>query len=107
MDIGRVLGNVVLTRKHAAYNGKKILMVQPLRLDGTPRGTPIVAADYVGAGVGDIVMTGSAPGVAKKVFGLDLAPLRTLIMAVVDAVHETEDGGRSKALVERGVWVGK
>ena len=107
MDLARVLGNVVLTKKHPAYDGKKILMVQPLRLDGTARGTPIVAADYVGAGAGDIVMTGSAPGVAKKVFGLDLAPLRTLIMAVVESVHETDGAGRSKALVERGAWVAK
>ena len=82
-------------------------MVQPLRLDGSARGAPIVAADYVGAGAGDIVMTGSAPGVAKKVFGLDLAPLRTLIMAIVDEAHETREDGKSKALVERGAWVGK
>ena len=43
-----------------------------------------VAVDYVGAGVGDTVIAGGAPGVAKSVFNLDKAPIKTLIMGIVD-----------------------
>ena len=42
--------------------------------------------DYVSAGIGNIVVCGGAPGVAKTVFDLELAPIRTLIMAIVDHI---------------------
>ena len=50
-----------------------------------------MAVDYVGSSVGDIVICGGAPGVAKEVFGLELAPIRTLIMAIVDKVDYKEN----------------
>ena len=43
--------------------------------------------DYVNAGIGDTVVCGGAPGVATTVFGIDRAPIRTLIMAIVDHIE--------------------
>ncbi len=84
MFIGKVVGNIVSTLKHEAYQNKKIMIVQPLDIEGNPKGSPMVAVDYVGAGEGDIVLAGSGPGVAREVFGLERAPIRTLIMGIID-----------------------
>jgi microcompartment protein CcmK/EutM len=46
--------------------------------------------DYVGAGIGDTVICGGAPGVAQDVFGLKRAPIRTLIMAIIDKIECNE-----------------
>jgi microcompartment protein CcmK/EutM len=55
MQIGRVIGDVVATRKDPAYAGITLLVVQPLAADRTPQGRPVVAVDSVGAGVGEHV----------------------------------------------------
>jgi ethanolamine utilization protein EutN len=86
MFLARVVNKVILTEKHSAYYGKIVFVVQPVLPDGKPDGNEWVAIDYVGAGIGDIVVCGGAPGVAKFLFNLELAPIRTLIMAIVDKV---------------------
>jgi microcompartment protein CcmK/EutM len=55
MQLARVIGTVVATRKDANLVGLKLLLVQPLTPDRTPAGRPLVAADAVGAGVGEEV----------------------------------------------------
>ena len=47
MLIGRVIGDVVATQKHASHHGRKALLVQPLNLDGSARGDAVVALDAV------------------------------------------------------------
>jgi len=86
MFLGRVKKRVVSVEKHEAYNGKIVFVVQPINPDGDEIGSEWVALDYVGAGVGDIVVCGGAPGVAKSIFKIELAPIRTLIMAIVDKI---------------------
>ena len=51
MQLARVVGTVVSTQKHPKFEGAKLLLVQPLALDDTPRGTALLAVDAVGAGV--------------------------------------------------------
>lgn len=55
MQIGRVIGDVVATRKDPALEGITLLIVQPLGPLREPQGRPIVAVDSVGAGVGEEV----------------------------------------------------
>jgi microcompartment protein CcmK/EutM len=55
MQLGRVIGDVVATRKDPGFEGTKLLLVQPLAADGTAAGRPLVAVDSVGAGVGERV----------------------------------------------------
>jgi bacterial microcompartment shell vertex protein len=86
MFLARVEKKVVSSQKNKAYNGKTVFVVQPVYPNGKPKGDEWVAIDYVGAGVGDIVVCGGAPGVARTVFNLELAPIRTLIMAIVDTI---------------------
>lgn len=90
MFLAQVEKKVVSSAKHKAYDGKTVYIVQPVEPDGKPKGAEWVAVDYVGANIGDIVVCGGAPGVARDVFHIDLAPIRTLIMAIVDKVEYTD-----------------
>lgn len=86
MYLAKIKKIVVSTEKHPAYNGKRLFLVETVRPDGKCTGEEEIALDYVGCGIGDTVVCGGAPGVAKDVFGLDRAPIRTLIMAIVDRI---------------------
>jgi len=55
MQLGRVIGHVVATRKDPNLTGMTLLMVQPISADGKPAGRSLIAVDSVGAGVGENV----------------------------------------------------
>ncbi|MBI3050270.1 MAG: EutN/CcmL family microcompartment protein [Acidobacteria bacterium] len=55
MQLARVIGDVVTTRKDENLIGLKLLVLQPIASDGTAVGRTLVAADASGAGVGEIV----------------------------------------------------
>jgi microcompartment protein CcmK/EutM len=55
MQLARVVGDVVATRKEPAFDGVALLVVQPIAADGQPVGRTLVAFDSVGAGVGETV----------------------------------------------------
>ncbi len=78
---------VVSTQKHRKFEGAKLLLVQPLNLDGTPRGSALLAVDGVGAGVDDkvlIVLEGRAAGEA---LGRTAAPVDAAIVGIIDSVE--------------------
>ena len=55
MQIARVIGDIVCTRKEPALESHTLLVIQPLTADGADSGRPLVAVDAVGAGVGERV----------------------------------------------------
>jgi microcompartment protein CcmK/EutM len=55
MQLARVIGDIVATRKDENLTGMTLLVVQPLTPDRQPAGKPLVAVDAVGAGVGEEV----------------------------------------------------
>ena len=85
MQIGRVIGDVVATRKDPALDGITLLVVQPLGPSREPQGRPIVAVDSVGAGLGELVMfcQGSSARLAPN---LKDAPVDAVIIGIVDTV---------------------
>jgi ethanolamine utilization protein EutN len=86
MVIGKVVGSVVATQKHRKFEGAKLLLVQPLTPDGSPRGTALLAVDGVGAGVDErvlIVLEGRAAGEA---LGKKAAPVDAAIIGIIDAI---------------------
>jgi microcompartment protein CcmK/EutM len=90
MQIARVIGTVVATRKHLKFEGAKLLLVQPVSLDDTPRGTPLLAVDSVGAGVHEkvlIVLEGRAAGEA---LGRKGAPVDAAVIGIIDQVDVQE-----------------
>jgi microcompartment protein CcmK/EutM len=55
MQLARVIGTVVTTRKDEQLESRTLLLVQPLTAGREPAGRPLVAVDSVGAGVGEEV----------------------------------------------------
>ena len=56
MKLGRVIGNVWATQKHPSVHAQRMLLVQPLRADGSDAGRPTTALDTCDAGPGDTVL---------------------------------------------------
>lgn len=87
MILGTVVGQVVCTQKDPSLLGKKILVVQPLRLDEMKSsGQPIVALDSIGAGEGEVVMV---VGGSSARFASDFSKTTVdqSIVAIVDSVE--------------------
>jgi ethanolamine utilization protein EutN len=87
MTIGRVVGQLVATQKNEKLEGTKLLLVQPLDLDGTPRGAPVLAFDAVDAGVGDRVLVLQEGRSAQLVLDRGVAAVDAAVVGVVDAVE--------------------
>jgi ethanolamine utilization protein EutN len=90
MQLGRVIGTLVSTQKHHKLDGAKLLLVQPVAPDGTPRGTPVLTIDSVGAGVGERVLMVIEGKAAGQALGRKAAPVDAAIIGIVDRVTMDE-----------------
>jgi ethanolamine utilization protein EutN len=86
MLIGIVIGDVVASQKVASHEGRKILMVQPIHLDGTDRGEAILALDAVGAGIGERVLLTIDGFSAMTAVGRPHSPIDSAVIGVIDFV---------------------
>ena len=86
MMIGKVVGTVIATRKEHELEGLKFLLVRGLDLDGKPTSTLVVAADVVGAGIGEVVLYASGSSARQTKMTKD-RPVDATIMAIVDQVE--------------------
>lgn len=84
MQIARVIGNVVSTVKNETLHGRKMLLVQTLDADLQPKGTPMIALDAVGAGVGELVFWCRGKE-ASFPFKRDETPTDCTIVGIVDS----------------------
>jgi len=91
MLIGRVIGDLVATQKHASHEGRKLLLVQPLNLDGSDRGDAVVALDAVDAGVGDKVLLATEGFSAMTSVGRPNSPIDMSVIGFIDHI-ELVDG---------------
>jgi len=85
--IARVVGNVVASQKQASHEGKKILLLQPLDLEGKPMGDVVVALDAVDAGVGDRVLAVQEGFSAMTSVGHIESPIDAAVIGVIDLVE--------------------
>jgi ethanolamine utilization protein EutN len=90
MLIARVIGEVVSTQKHASHEGRKILLVQPLNLDGTNRGDAVIALDAVDAGVGDRVLLATEGFSAMTAVGRPNSPIDMAVIGFIDHIDIPE-----------------
>jgi ethanolamine utilization protein EutN len=87
MLIARVIGELVATQKHASHEGRKILLVQPLNLDGSDRGDAVVALDAVDAGVGDRVLLSTDGYAASTSVGRPQSPIDMAVIGFIDQIE--------------------
>ncbi|HEV2491263.1 MAG TPA: EutN/CcmL family microcompartment protein [Candidatus Acidoferrales bacterium] len=90
MLIGRVIGDVVATQKAPSHEGRKILVVQPLHLDGTDRGEPVLALDAVDAGIGDQVLISTEGFSSMTAVGRPNSPIDMAVIGVIDSIDSPE-----------------
>lgn len=83
MKIAKVTGSVVSTKKEDGLVGSKLMIVRFESSSGVPYGSEEVAVDYVGAGIGEIVLvaSGSATRTAET---MRLKPIDLAIVGIID-----------------------
>ncbi|MGA2512000.1 MAG: EutN/CcmL family microcompartment protein [Candidatus Limnocylindrales bacterium] len=88
MKLGRVVGTVVSTINAPAFDERTLLLCDLLDPDGRPTGGYTIAVDTVGAGAGETVLLLDEGNSARQVLSAPGAPIRTLVVGIVDAVEE-------------------
>lgn len=83
MQLARIIGTVVATRKEPSLNGLRLMLVRALDDAGRETGSTLVAADAVGAGVDEVVLIASGSS-ARQTQQTDKRPVDAVIMAIVD-----------------------
>jgi microcompartment protein CcmK/EutM len=86
MILGRVVGNITSTINHAFYDARKLMVVERTGPDGEPLDDYLVAVDTVGAGAGERVLVLDEGNGARQVVGSKDAPVRSVIVGIIDAV---------------------
>jgi microcompartment protein CcmK/EutM len=87
MFLAEVVGTVVSPVQIAALDGGKLLLLRPLKPDGTPSGRTRVALDRAQAGVGDRVLVLDEGNGARQILGDPKAPVKTVVVGVVDYIE--------------------
>ena len=90
MQIARVIGTLVATQKHERFVGQKLLLVQPLTLEGRDQGAAVLAIDSVGAGVGERVLLVQEGKAAQAALGRQPAAVDAAIVGIVDMLEYTK-----------------
>jgi len=84
MLLARVEGNVVATRKHPSFEGRRLVICQPISNGGDAEGAPQVAIDAHGAGLHQRVIISSDGSAARLAVGDQKSPVRWMIIGIVD-----------------------
>lgn len=87
MKLAKVMGEAVATIKHSAYQGRKVLVVQPIDPNGEEAGKSFLAVDTVQAGVGEKVLVAREGNAARQACGDDNAPIHSVILGIVDEIE--------------------
>ena len=86
MQVGRVVGTVVATQNTRELEGAKLLLVQPVTLEGQPHGLAVLAIDSVGAGVGETVLVVLEGKAAGEALGKRGAAVDAAIVGIIDTL---------------------
>ena len=99
MFLARVIGTVVSTRKEPELEGLKLLLLKACDVEGKPSGGTLVAADAVGANLGEVVLYASGSSARQTAMTKD-RPVDAVVMAIVDTVEVPGTGGYDKSTSE-------
>ena len=90
MVLCKITGTLVATQKNEHLKSQKILIAQPINLNGKPIGRDILAIDSVDAGIGDTVLVVQEGQAAVQVLKNKKVPVHSVIVAVVDGMEVVE-----------------
>ena len=84
MIVGRVVGTVVSTINSPVFDGRKLLLCDLLGSDGEATGGYTIAVDAIDAGAGEVVLIIDEGNGARQIVQQDPAPIRAMVVGVVD-----------------------
>lgn len=84
MQTATVIGNATATVKHASLDGQRLIVLQPLNIQGQPEEFPILAIDDLGAGKGDKVFFTSDGKYVRRMVGRNDCPIRFAVQGLLD-----------------------
>lgn len=87
MILGKVVGTVVTTISHRDYKNRKLLVVQPMGLEGDSPDGDFLALDSTHAGTGDTVLVNREGNGARQVLNNPDACVISVIVGIVDSVY--------------------
>ncbi|PKN90621.1 MAG: hypothetical protein CVU42_14990 [Chloroflexi bacterium HGW-Chloroflexi-4] len=87
MILAKVIGTVVTTISHQGFKRRRLLVVQPLVMEGEKADDDFVALDASHAGIGDTVLINREGGGTRQVLRDPDAPVISLIVGIVDSVY--------------------
>lgn len=87
MYIAEIVGNIVSSQKNPHLSGNRLLIAQPLDLQGEETGPELIALDRVDAGEGDRVLLVEEGGSSRIAFSDDQIPIQAFVLAVIDSVE--------------------
>ncbi|HEX7620118.1 MAG TPA: EutN/CcmL family microcompartment protein [Anaerolineales bacterium] len=87
MILGKIVGTVVATISHQDYKNRRLLVVQPLVLDGESSGEDFIALDNSHAGIGDTVLVNREGNGARQVLKNPDACVISVIVGIVDSAY--------------------
>ncbi len=90
MKLARVVGTVVSTINNPSFDGRRLLVCDLLEPGGSAAGGYLIAVDVVGAGAGETVLLLDEGNSARQILGQAGAPIRTVVVGIVDAVEAHE-----------------
>jgi microcompartment protein CcmK/EutM len=90
MKLGRIVGTVVSTRKDEKIESLRLYVVRDLTMELGEKSSFVVAADAVGAGVGEVVLYASGSS-ARQTDMTNGRPIDAAVMAIVDVIDVNGD----------------
>ncbi|MCS7464598.1 EutN/CcmL family microcompartment protein [Paenibacillus doosanensis] len=90
MFLGKVIGSVWATQKEEGMDNLKLMVVQPIDFKDAEAGQSVIAADRIGAGVGEkVIVSRGSP--ARVLFSGKMVPIDAMIVGIVDSFDVTDD----------------
>lgn len=96
MKLARVVGTVTSTINVPVYDDRKLLLCDLVAPDGFPADGYLIAVDTVGAGAGETVLLMDEGNSARQILGASEAPVRALIVGIVDVVEVAAGEGQAE-----------
>jgi ethanolamine utilization protein EutN len=100
MFMGKVIGSVWATQKEEGMDNLKLLVIQPVDFHNRDSGQHVIAADRIGAGVGEkVIVSRGSP--ARILFNQRMVPIDAMIVGIVDSFEVKNGIGEEQ---EEGTW---
>ncbi|WP_075981276.1 EutN/CcmL family microcompartment protein [Bacillus massilinigeriensis] len=89
MILGKVIGSIWATHKEVGMSHLKLLMIEPINMRDEVVGQPIIAADRIGAGQGEVVII-SRGSPARTIFDKN-TPVDAVVVGIVDSLEVRDE----------------